>query len=863
MKRKLTPAWQKVLGLAFTLLGLFGKAHAVIPNNVTSNLTVSASDFCNGQCTIYPNVTLTITGANNFNFNGPVHVATGGRLVINNGAVATFTHTISVASRASMEVNNSMVRMHPGTNIILRGSSEGGNFTTHIGAKLIGNYATFTGMLITNFWEGIVTMRGVTSNPVNFYDRFKESLVMMDHCTIERARNAITNYNYIGFPNYPEQTSGGNMDIRFSTFRNNIRSLRLYNDHHAFGEVGGAGYDPNSADGLNWSLLFQYVDFVIDANFSPQTINSPIETPTEMVYATNCNSISFLSCRFLSSNNPYGKSMAGIFGTNTGLKVQRYFYNTSVQRGEFKGLGTGIALYNALQVNRVPVILNCDFDCQNDINLFSCFNSYIVNNKFLKTFASGQYPSTSIHLYRSTGYKVEGNTINSNTSLVSAFAAGIVINGSGVSNNEIYRNTFTAPTAQNNGLAIGIQSIGRNRNNLSNGTSGLKILCNDIRTNYYKGRDVTVLRDYSNSSLLYYHGIHRTQYAQGLPNRSAGNTFISVPNTINMYKNYYMEPGTNVMTGFNPFRYGYNSGVIAENPANSNLGLINKIATLSAKNCGVKVLANMPPPRYDFDVFKAKLKAIEDQIAALEEKKDSWTEDDLESMEVFLADQSSLIDSIVTYYQFHNYTDSIAMVYALTTKGYQYKLYLASALKDLSRFEDAINVLNEIPSQYDLDDMSAQEVSRLAVLYATAQWLAENENDWINMPPYYKDPVYAFEFDPTSAGGVAMSLLATYEGNRYEPYYVEFEGEGETISTQVALAGGGKMYPSPASDVLNVRWDEPASLILTDISGRTVQVQDIAAGLNKVNIVSLKPGMYFGLIKAGAKTLYQQKVIKL
>jgi len=833
------------------------RSNAVIPTYVGTNLTLNAIDYCNGNCTIVPGATLTLTGNHDYYFNGTLNIQ--GRLVVQGNAVVTCANLVTVAARGLMQVDNSTIRMRPGTAIKLQGSMEPGNFTTFIGASLIANYSTFTGMLVTDFWEGIATMRGAVSSPYIYYDRYKEALVQMDHCLIERARNAITNYNYLDNPYYPTQTSGGNLDIRYSTFHNNIRSLRLNNDHHANGETG-VGYNPNSPDGLNWSILFQYDDFVIDAGFSPQTLYAPVENPTEMVSATNCNSLSFLSCRFLSSNNPYGWNMTGIIGYNSGLKVQRYFYNPSGQRGEFKGLGTGIALYNNLEVNRVPVILNCDFDCQNDLSLFSCFNAWVVNNNFLKTFADNKYPSTSINLYRSTGYKVEGNTISQPATTVTAFAAGIVVNGSGTAYNEIYRNKFLPPANPNNGLAIGIQSIGRNRDNLA--SSGLKILCNDVNSNFYKGKDISVVRDNipmpPNTQ-----GVHRIQYVQGTLSSSAGNTFDNTLNAGNTVHNYYVNPNTNTMVGLLPFKYGYSFPQQAvEKPWNTNCNSSTFVNT-NPKNCGIKVNAAMPPPPYPFKDFQVRLAVIEKELHRLQQQPNPWTDADQNDWETGLIDESALIDSIVDYYQFYNQTDSIALVYEQPTVGYQYRLYLASAYKDLGRFDDAIAVLSKLGTQYALDELSAQEAERLVPLYTVLQWLSLNDQDWAHMPQYLKDPVYDYEYDPTSAGGVALSILAAFEGRRYDPYYIETEEDSAPMLARVQQPGTFGLYPNPAGKTLQLQWPTAATLLLTDAAGYTVYTAAISAGCNTFDVSALKPGLYFGLIRENNHTVHQQKILKL
>ena len=127
------------------------------------------------------------------------------------------------------------------------------------------------------------------------------------------------------------------------------------------------------------------------------------------------------------------------------------------------------------------------------------------------------------------------------------------------------------------------------------------------------------------------------------------------------------------------------------------------------------------------------------------------------------------------------------------------------------------------------------------------------------MPEELKSPVNEYEFDPMAAGGIAISLLATYENRRYDPYYVEFEKQGQLISAKLMFSPDGKIYPNPASDVLNINCEEPATLLLTDVSGHTVYTQKLDIRLNRIDISILKRGMYYCANKSKSEKLYTNK----
>jgi hypothetical protein len=84
-------------------------------------------------------------------------------------------------------------------------------------------------------------------------------------------------------------------------------------------------------------------------------------------------------------------------------------------------------------------------------------------------YASGFVENYGLYLDECTGYQVEENLFENNSSTV--YGNGLVINNSGTDANQVYRNTFT-------GLDYGI--IAQNKNRHSNGLTGLCIKCNDF-----------------------------------------------------------------------------------------------------------------------------------------------------------------------------------------------------------------------------------------------------------------------------------------------------------------------------------------------------------------------------------------------
>lgn len=688
----------------------------------------------------------------------------------------------------------------------------------------------------STFWSGIETMRGAVSSPADFlWDKSKESSVILENTTIENAENACRNYDK-DFT--PVQTCGGSIAATNCIFKNNKRSILLYNENRAYNVS-----NPNFAGGLNWQALFQYCNFTFTSTF-PAT--APL---SEIVHLTNCKNVTFFSCSF---QNPgitnIGQSCAGIRGFNSSVRVQPYVYNSSAPRCNFEGLHTGIVISNKLETDRVQIVLNSDFSCQNDINFSGCFNPLIGNNNFFID-GYGSNPPVGIYLNNCTGYKVEGNVLKGHP----FGGVGIVARNSGAAYNEIYRNSSPGYPL---GLKIGIQSIGWNRN--TTGSTGLKVLCNKL-AQYHSAYDISVMADPSIFVLpVPPFGVANNQYVQGgisFANRAAGNVFYDQDGSSNN-NDYFVQSATN---SINQFQYRCNTGISAEIPSSRNF--IN-VGFAQSNTCPTKNVAGVPP-YFPLAPFLSKLANIESQVSNIEVKANRVSNDTLELDKLF-TEQAELIDSAISYYQYANYPDSVAFVYEQVNKGYQYKLYLAATYVGLGRHDDAINLLNSLNAHYNLSDIELSEVTHLATIYVSLKWLYLNEDNWTSMPDELKLPVYEYEAeDPTSAGAVARSLLARFEDRTYDPMYILPPEDSEIMMRKNMIIAGTKVYPNPATDKLWLDWDgEDGIIMVTDITGRTLLQQHTEGRHNEIDINKLSSGLYLIIVKVEGKAFYQQKVVK-
>ncbi|WP_181358514.1 T9SS type A sorting domain-containing protein [Taibaiella chishuiensis] len=751
--------------------------------------------------------------------------------------MASFPYDITVMAGGTIKVDGATVKMGAGARIILRGYFGTAGPPPNASAAAVfeaRNQSLVTVITPGTYWSGIETMRGATSSPGPASPN--ASRIFIENSTIENAETAIRNFDK-DFA--ASTTNGGTVAANLTLFRNNKRALWFHNEVNA-----GAIVDPNTqTSGMNWNALFQYCSFTHTNNFNP----SPY--PPDMVYLDNCKNITFLSCTFTGSAvNPLNTS--GIMGVNASVKVQQF--NDLMPRCVFSNLNTGIYLVNSLQTDRVSLVRNADFYCLYGINMSGCFMPWVLGCNFQVDNSPSYF---GIFLRNSTGYRIEGNTLCGHP----AGGPGIVVKNSGTAYNEIYRNK-TKPFPL--GLLLGVQSIGRNRNTAA--TTGLKILCNNL-LGTWNGYEISVMQDVINSGS---DGIARLQYLPaGLSNLydySAGNKFnyTSAPTAGYNYPNYFIGPNTNTIADF---QYGCTGIGAPEVPVNRNF--TNIIGT-QANTCPVHN-NGAPPAPFPFSQFITALSVIESQITLIEAKP-GRTYNDTALLDGLLTAHALLIDRAVGQYQYRkdtdtaNYIDSIALVYAKVTKGYQYKLYQASAYRELARWDDAFKVLNKIPEKYTLSEEEQAEVAHTLVLYQALQWLEGPGATWNNLPVQFRDLISACAAaDRTQAGAIARALLAQYEGAIFPPEFIPPSPDYAAASRLMAAKREWNIYPNPVSGQL---WVDCATgnalLVLSDISGRVVLRHVLNGGKDMINISHLPAGVYVAGLSTEHRIVYTQKIIK-
>jgi hypothetical protein len=107
----------------------------------------------------------------------------------------------------------------------------------------------------------------------------------------------------------------------------------------------------------------------------------------------------------------------------------------------------------------------------------------------------------------------------------------------------------------------------------------------------------------------------------------------------------------------------------------------------------------------------------------------------------------------------------------------------------------------------------------------------------------------------------------TYSNSCFATYYggVTSYTPGECITNSIDRINdnGISIFPNPADDFFHIRFDGevPASLILTDYSGRTVRSENVNGKFQTIEITDLPKGLYFVQINSDNGQVVRQKLI--
>lgn len=495
---------------------------------------------------------------------GGAYVASGTTATVPAGVTVQFDQGLRIEPGAVLYVNGT-IRMNTDQLITMQQSpvlGAGARMYMYNGSKITS--ATPDPLNGAGLWGGIIC----TGNP-SLFGVNEMALLQMDGGTIEYAHCAYTCYD----PGLGAYWGFGRLHAKNATFQNNIRSI----------DAAPVPYVPGSSeDEILW--IGNYAEnclFRLTSDFTPGVI------PADMIRTWGTGFI-FHSCNFIAEF--YAGALTNGFnfdfvGNTTAIDANMSIIWLEQQSGSadgcrMSGLNNGLVVNNSYPFT--TIVSNSEFACVHAISIDANYNPMIYGNEILgpiTALATAPWVApeySGIFIRNCQHHRLEGNNIQYDHS-GDTHCYGIVAMNNGDGDNIIYRNSVQVLTP-----GVGIESIGTNRS--SDGTSGLKIMCNFLNNpiDWNASFNVAVMRDAVSNPV---NGIHDEQYDV---NRSAGNVFQS--NIGNPYSSYYLESGTNNMSAFT---YKYDPLTPSEQPQYTNI--VNLLNTGTANVCPQNITRDPQP----------------------------------------------------------------------------------------------------------------------------------------------------------------------------------------------------------------------------------------------------------------------------
>lgn len=793
-----------LLGLIMALalsLSLNNRAKAMtITANTTWSTSHSVSDLI-----ITNNATLTITGsATTISVTGNIDVKPGSILNIENNAI-----------------------LKTGSSIVVESSSE----LTIPSAELYVNSATLTALGTS--WNGIE----VWGKVLLFTPEASRAKATFQDATVEKAERGVATYQVSS-----NQKKGGIVKASNTLFKDNWVSVSVKENPSLFLT------SPNGA--LNWVPTNSYIrlencQFLTTSNnpFYQQT--TPINGYLYMVRVWDAKGVNILGCSFNDEAGTNASKLSiGINVFNSDIRVGPQFSNNWYPPFPYIQLPTPCTfnnLYVGIQASgpgSFDRILTQQCDMGNigfGVILEDEQNAMLIYNHI------HDIPNQGVGMtirFGSSGYTVEGNTIEGESYDEFHGTNGIYISNCGPENNDIYRNTISDNL-------IGITANLNNRGMF--GLEGLKLLCNDLTNNSIQN-SWSVFID---GGIASFQGI---PFAISNPNptihfRSAGNLFAS----LNLH-----DPQLVKSPNTPPFSYFYNPNIPSAYPGNNT----NYPVIVGASNsCPVRQFPVIKP-----NIFVRNIQNVEAQISEVGEMKSA---SDSAKLAWLLDCHQSLIDSMLYTFMYGDSVqvryDSMAWALEQVHYGYYNKVKLAGVYLMQLRYSDAINLLNQIPSEFNLSDDEITDVRNMADMYVVIDSLRHNGQSWDALASSMKQEVYSVANASGLYGqAVAIYLLERYENLMLLPQLPVLSRPGQPNGIKEQLSPGSKIYPNPTNGLVYINWEsrEKTYVKIYNSVGNFVLKSPLHSGLNSLNLRALPNGIYFIHVYEKGQSVYQQKIVK-
>ena len=331
------------------------------------------------------------------------------------------------------------------------------------GGKLIVDGGTLTSACTGEMWQGIF-VEGHSN--LHQTEACQGTVLLRNGATIENALCGI----HTGAPGDTSNTStGGIILAQDATFLNCARAVYMgpYTD-----------YTPSTGILKPNASSFTRCTFTLDNN-------NPIESCgarfSELTRLWGVAGVRFAGCTFTNTSSIDSRG-CGIRAVDAGFRVDTYCSQemmnsdctcpgTYATYSAFSGFSTAIRVSTTGSPFAVTVDETSFANNNTGISVSGNNHTTVTRCQFDLSLTPGlSYGTTGLELSACTGFLVEGNAFSRSTSTFPTY--GVKAAGLGISNNSLYRNTFS-------GLTYGIYSSGNNGGSFS----GLRFSCNTFSQN--------------------------------------------------------------------------------------------------------------------------------------------------------------------------------------------------------------------------------------------------------------------------------------------------------------------------------------------------------------------------------------------
>ena len=511
-------------------------------------------------------------------------------------SILTIRDELRIPAGVNITISGLTFRFGPNAKVIIEngGTLNGGRLTLTNGSKF-----TRSINCETKTWQG-VEVWGQTHLVQNTITSTKQGvLIVQGNSTIEYAMiGALASRRTSAFT-FNDAFNGGIIQVNGGNLLNNQRGvwMRKY----------------NSPSGLNNISFFTKANFEWNNSFNSTMLLVQELLRLEEVTGIIIRGSVFQNAISLATNSNFKKGR-GILSMTSHFIVREFCNNLQI---------LGQPCTNATKSAFTDLDYAIRATSSNYTKSFWVYNSTFTNNRYgihgtgitdpkitLNNFLIREdnlAQSAGVALYSSTGYTIEGNNFEefNNTAIANGLGQsyGVVINNSGTSDNEVYRNTFSKLKV--GGLSEGVNGETFIAGNSNYDTKGLRWYCNTFNAPIYQ-------TDLGINGVIAYHQGYPTNTSEENARKNAARNKFSLSGESNI-----SYPAHDIWsTPISQQIYYTNIADLPHIPDNISQG----VSTYTASYLGNLVYGNslMCPSRISHDISFANLKmaAIKTELVA-------------------------------------------------------------------------------------------------------------------------------------------------------------------------------------------------------------------------------------------------------